>query len=130
MEAIRRSSVVSTASSTVRSFHRGPPGPLPRTQTRSISGGAILAEGVTNFAVDGCSFVDVGGNGVVISGYSRGSRLVNNTFARFGAAAMVVAGRSKLIDLTGGDFPKDTLIESNVAYDGGVSPGRYYRSTL
>jgi hypothetical protein len=70
--------------------------------------------------VDGCEFVDIGGNGVVISGYARGARITNNTFVRFGAAAMAVLGRTKLSDATGGDFPVSTVIESNVAYDGGV----------
>ena len=39
-------------------------------------------QGVEGFEVAGCEFVDVGGNGVVISGYSRSARLTGNTFLR------------------------------------------------
>lgn len=93
-------------------------------------GGAVFAEGVVRFAVRGSTFVDVGGNGVVISGYSRDSTITNSTFVRFGAAAMAVAGRTELIDATGPDHPINTTISHNVARDGGVYLKGYYGPLL
>lgn len=76
--------------------------------------------------VAGCKFEDVGGNGLVISGFGRSVRIENNTFVRFGAAAIAVLGRTKLIDATGGDFPVGTLISRNIAYDGGIYLKGYF----
>lgn len=76
--------------------------------------------------IAGCNFEDLGGNGVVVSGFSRSVRIENNTFSRFGAAAMAVLGRTKLIDATDGDFPSGTVISHNIAFDGGVYLKGYF----
>lgn len=76
--------------------------------------------------ISNSTFVDVGGNGVVISGYSRDSIVANCSFSRFGAAAMAVLGRTKLIDATQGDFPVNTTVAYNVAHDGGVYLKGYF----
>jgi hypothetical protein len=89
-------------------------------------GGAVFAEGVERFKLHNADFVNVGGNGVVISGYARSSAVVNCTLVRFGAAAIVVAGRSNLIDLTDQNHPINTTIANNIASDGGVYLKGYF----
>jgi hypothetical protein len=70
--------------------------------------------------------VDVGGNGIVISGYARNASVTQNSLSRFGAAAIVVAGHSKLVDMTSEDYPKNTVIENNICHDGGVYLKGYF----
>ena len=88
-------------------------------------GGTVFVQGAEGFVLDGCTFQQVGGNGVIISEYSRDARVTRNIFNRIGDTAVLVAGATGYYGPTpwihdDGNYPINTLVEGNFASEIGV----------
>lgn len=83
-------------------------------------GGTLFIEGTVNTLVSNCTFNAVGGNGVFISNYNRGTIIQGNDFKYTGDSAIAAVGSSELIDGTGGNQPRGTQIIGNLAHEIGI----------
>ena len=89
---------------------------------------AVFVEGSERLAVDACAFSRVGGNALMLSGYNRDARIVNNSARWTGATAFAAWGRTDELadggargwDATAGDFPLRTVVEGNLVTETGV----------
>jgi Right handed beta helix region len=89
---------------------------------------ALFFEGVERLVVYNCTVSRAGGNGMMLSGYSRDALLSNNTLRWTGGSAMAAWGRTDEIsdggvhgfDATSGDFPQRTTVSSNLVTETGV----------
>ena len=89
---------------------------------------ALEFEGVERLVIENCTLSRAGGNGIMISGYSRDAVLHNNTVRWTGGSALAVWGRTDELsqggtlgwDATSGDFPQRTLVSSNLVTEVGV----------
>jgi hypothetical protein len=75
---------------------------------------AIVAEGVRNLRVAGCSVDNLGGNGILLRGWSRDAVFANTTFTRLGDSGIVTCGNSDYADLSKLEVPANTRFEGNV----------------
>ena len=82
----------------------------------------VFFEGTEGLVVDKCSFQRLDGNGLMLSGYNKRATISHSDFAWTGGSAIAAWGRTDELsdsgkrgwDATGGDFPYDTQIISNV----------------
>jgi hypothetical protein len=89
---------------------------------------ALFFEGVERLVIENCTLSRAGGNGIMISGYSRDAVLHNNTVRWTGGSALAAWGRTDELsqggtlgwDATSGDFPQRTLVSSNLVTEVGV----------
>eukprot|EP01043_Picozoa_sp_COSAG02_P038060 COSAG02_NODE_2906_length_7773_cov_96.056555_2_plen_115_part_00 len=77
-------------------------------------------EGVIGVSITQCVFEDLGGNALMLAGYVQDSNISDNEFSRIGDSAIVAYGRADGIDLTGGNYPQDNLIEQNHIHTIGI----------
>ena len=82
--------------------------------------GAIFIEGAEGTRVVGILFDSPGGNGVMITGYARGTVVSDSEFKYVGDNVVVLLGRVDLMDALGGTQPRDTLIEGNIMREFGI----------
>jgi hypothetical protein len=89
---------------------------------------AVFFEGVERLVVDNCSILRPGGNGLMMSGYSRDALLANNSVRWVGGTAFAAWGRTDEMsdggvhgfDATAGDFPQRTTVSGNFFAEIGV----------
>jgi len=88
---------------------------------------ALQLEGTEGASVDSCVFERLDGMAVLLSGYNRNTRLTRNSFKWIGDSAMVSWGRTTGDptgqdgwDGTGGDQPRYTVVEYNIASEVGI----------
>ena len=84
-------------------------------------GGAVRLSGTEDVIVRGSLFTNIGGTGVMISGYNRDALIQDNEFVFLGECAIISAGltgnRQNNLD---GDFPARSRIISNYAHEFGL----------
>lgn len=83
-------------------------------------GGAVFIEGAEDIVVQQNNFVRVDGNGIFLSGYSRGVVLDNNSFAYMGDNAMAGWGYTQEHDGTAGEQPRKARLSNNYGHNVGV----------
>ena len=81
---------------------------------------ALVVEGAAGFELAHSTLHELGGNGLLLRGYSRGARVTNNTFRRLGDSGIVTCGNTRYADLSALDVPAGTLIEGNIFAELGV----------
>lgn len=82
-------------------------------------------QGAEDFSLDSCAFRQVGGNGVCVSQYARGTSITRNSFNRIGDSAVLVVGATGYYGDTpwvhdDGEYPINTLVTGNLASEIGV----------
>jgi len=96
-------------------------------------GGAVRFTGSQNCSVVGSLFVNLGGTGVMLSGWNRGSQIADNEFLWLGESAIVSAGLSgDQFDNSAPGVPygESPLIARNFAHEFGLfvkQTGFYYQ---
>lgn len=81
-------------------------------------GGAVRLSGTSGVQILNCTFWSPGGNGLMISGWNRGTRVVGNEFVWTGASAIVAAGTGGALPDGGTPaYPEGTVIEGNLAHE-------------
>ena len=87
-------------------------------------GAAFVIEGAEDIEISQCSFDQPGGNGLLLSDYTRNCSIHSNDFSFSGDSAIVSLGRAqRLVDPenhTDGLFPAGNLISHNWIHDVGV----------
>jgi hypothetical protein len=83
-------------------------------------GGSVFLEGTENATVQQCLFKRVDGNGLFLSGYNRFALVTDNEFVWIGDSAMAAWGYTDEHDGTGGEQPRYTHIQRNVAHELGI----------
>jgi len=85
-------------------------------------GGAVRLSGTRNCSVAGSLFVNLGGNGVMVSGWNRGARVEDSEFLWVGESAVVSAGDPSRHDNSAPSAPvgEGLLLARNVAHELGV----------
>ena len=82
--------------------------------------GVLLFEGTEDILVQGCTFTNIDGNAVFLSGRNRRAVIDRNSFALLGQSAIASWGRSDDWDGTGGQQPRHTRISGNLATEVGL----------
>ena len=67
--------------------------PLLRSDWTIYRGGVILLEGTEDISISNNHFMGVGGNGVFVSNYNRGTNISTNHFEEIGASAIAFVGQ-------------------------------------
>ena len=84
-------------------------------------GGMVVLRGTVGANVTGCTFSAPGGNGIMISGFNRATRVARTSFTFTGASAIVSAGLGGGREDGGGpDFPEGTVVEGCLGREIGV----------
>ena len=83
-------------------------------------GGTLFIEGTVNTLISNCTFYSVGGNGVFISNYNRGTVVQKNEFKYAGDSAIAAVGTTNLIDGTDGNQPRGVQVIGNLAHEVGI----------
>ena len=92
---------------------------------------ALVLNGTVGALVEGCSFVGIGGNAVLISGFNRGATVRNSTFRFVGDSAIVSLGDVDGMNGTALDVPIGSVIAFNVMAELGLyvkQSGGYYHA--
>ena len=79
-------------------------------------GAAVFVQGAEDVAISGCTFDQVDGNGVFLSGHVRNSSVVRNDFVRVGDSAILLvgaSGRHRTNHAANRDYPAFNTIEAN-----------------
>ncbi|HKC16899.1 MAG TPA: PDZ domain-containing protein [Steroidobacteraceae bacterium] len=71
--------------------------PLLRSDWMFARKAAVLVEGATDLTIEAGEFFDLGGNAVVVSGFNRRVRVLNNEFRDIGASAIAFVGRPEAV---------------------------------
>jgi hypothetical protein len=71
--------------------------PLLRSDWCIYRGGAILIENAENVTIRNCSFEQLGGNAIFVSGYAKNIRIEGCTFRHIGASAVCFVGRPESV---------------------------------
>ena len=84
--------------------------------------GALRLTGTRNCSVSGSLFVNVGGSGVVLSGWNRGSAVTDSEFRWVGESAVVSGGDASRHDNSAPDAPvgEGLLLARNLGHELGV----------
>ncbi len=105
-----------------------------------VRAGALFAENTEHITVKDCGFIDMGGNGVMFSGYNRDNQVLHCDFEHIGATGVLVYGhlsavrdpstydndnhKTTISDYRPGpkteEYPRDILIQDNYFYDIGT----------
>ena len=88
----------------------------------------IFAQNTENLIVTNCRFQRVSGNGLILSAYNSRAQITHNDFSWVGGSAIIAWGFTDEIsdggihgmDGTDGNFPRWTLVESNVFREVGI----------
>ncbi|WP_299941710.1 PDZ domain-containing protein [uncultured Microbulbifer sp.] len=111
--------------------------PLLRSDWTLYRGGAIFIENAEDVQLDNNRLIDLGGNGVVVSGYARNIRITTNHFSQLGASAISFVGKASSVrspafqyhqsvqlsdmDREPGpkspEYPSHSLVEDNLIHD-------------
>jgi hypothetical protein len=87
-------------------------------------GAAVVVEGAEDIQISNCTFDQPGGNGLLLSDYTRNCSITSNDFGFSGDSAIVSVGRAqRLVDPenhTDGLFPAGNLVSHNYIHDVGV----------
>lgn len=94
-------------------------------------GGAVFAENVDNMVVDACTFEQLGGNALFLSGHAHNTVVSNSEFAWIGDSAIAAVGYTRfhttgdkngtdLMDGTDGNQPRGTVLVSNIVREIGI----------
>ena len=84
-------------------------------------GGQVRLSGTQGVSVVNCTFFAPGGNGLMVSGYNRATRVLDSEFAYTGASAIVSAGLGGgALDAGAPNFPEGLLIQGCVGREIGV----------
>ena len=90
---------------------------------------AVMLSGAAGVSISGCAFSGLGGNAVLLRGWTRDVVVENSTFDRIGESAIVTAGRADLADLSALDVPVGTRVSgcafSNLGVDVKQAGGIY-----
>jgi hypothetical protein len=71
--------------------------PLLRSDWCIYRGGAILIENAENVTIRNCTFEQLGGNAIFVSGYAKNIRIEGCTFRHIGASAVCFVGRPESV---------------------------------
>lgn len=74
----------------------------------------------TGVQITGCTFEQIGGNGILLSNAARDNQITNNEFVQCGDSAVVSIGSSVGVDGTGQTYPARNLISNNHMHEIGV----------
>ena len=83
-------------------------------------GAALELVDARNVTVEGCTFEQVGGNGVLLSNAVVGSVIDGNHFHRTGDSAIVSVGTVMGMNGTAATFPDSNVISSNLMHEIGI----------
>ena len=75
--------------------------------------GALTVSNAEDVTIAQCSFSNVGGSAVVVSGHALGVQVVDNSVVGAGAHGVLVLGFSQLVDATGANIPRGTRVAGN-----------------
>ena len=92
---------------------------------------AVVLRGTAGAAVEGCSFVGLGGNALLLHGWNRGAVVANSLFRFVGDSAIVSVGRTEGIDGTAQDVPAGTTVAGCLGSELGLytkQSGFYYHA--
>lgn len=87
---------------------------------------ALFFEGTKNLNVTGCTIERVDGNGLMLSGYTRGAVVAQNEFVWIGDTAMATWGYTKEVDGvqgndgTDGNQPRGSVFRENLVHENGA----------
>lgn len=95
--------------STILEGHRVPGGGDLAAHPR----GAVTVSGVEGVTIANCSFTDVGGSAVVVTGHALGVQVVDSSFGGAGAHSVLILGTSLLNDATGPELPRGVRVAGN-----------------
>lgn len=85
--------------------------PLLRSDWRIYRGGALLLKGTDSCSIQDCTFHDLGGNAVMVSGYNKKSVIRGCYFYQLGANAICFIGSEKSVRSPINNY------EGHIAYD-------------
>lgn len=105
-----------------------------------VRAGAVFMENTEDICIQGCSFEDIGGNGITMSGYNQENTVDDCSFAHVGATGVLVMGKlsavrdasaydgenhkTQIQDFVPGpaseDYPRRIRIENSYFYDIGT----------
>ena len=80
-------------------------------------GGSIFLENTTNCTVSNNAFINLDGNGIILSGYNRNTTLYRNEFEGLGDNVMAAWGYTDNYDGRNGLQPRNTFIIENYVHD-------------
>jgi hypothetical protein len=88
-------------------------------------GGTVSIEGAEHVNVSNCFFDQAGGNGVLVSRYTRSVSVVGNEMHRIGDSGVVVVGDLKYMTDTpwehlDGQYPTNTVVKNNLIHELGI----------
>jgi hypothetical protein len=98
--------------------------------------GAVIATGTEAFTMQGCLITRADGQGLLLEGYHRGARILENHFDWIGSHALVSWGKTSPClnencsrkvpnggdgpDGRNGEQPRGTLVQGNIVHDTGI----------
>ena len=83
--------------------------------------GAIFIENSVNVSIRNCKFIQLGGNGIFLSGLTKNVRIEHNELAYIGDSAIATVGRIDMADgYTVDTYPHGTIIDGNHIHDIGL----------
>lgn len=102
-----------------------------------VRGGAVFMENAEKIRIEDCTFEDMGGNAIMMSGYQKDNQVSNCDFCHIGATGVLIAGKlcavrnastydgenhqTKIRDFLPGpaseDYPREIMISDNYFYD-------------
>jgi hypothetical protein len=102
--------------------------PLLKSDWTIARAGTVYMQDAENITVRNCTFSNIGGNGVFMSGHNRNNSVQNSDFTNMGATAIAICGDStaarKLPDYTPGpandNYPKNINVTYCYMYDNGM----------
>jgi hypothetical protein len=83
-------------------------------------GAALLIQDAENVTISGCTFDQVGGNGIIFSNHVAFSSLVDNNIIHSGDSAIVLLGSTNGVDGSAPTYPNHNLIARNWLHETGV----------
>lgn len=125
---------------TARTLFTGKYERILRSDWGIVRAGVLYMENAENIAVKNCSFHQIGGNAITLSGFNKDHVIEHNDFTAIGATGVLVAGLTKAVrdpseydnnchkttisDFTIGpktdDYSRNILISNNYFYDIGT----------
>jgi len=117
-----------TFTHTHRTLFTRPYEPLLKSDWTIARAGAVYMQDAENITVRNCTFSNIGGNGVFMSGHNRNHSVQNCDFTNMGATAVAICGDStaarKLPDYTPGpandNYPKNIGVTYCYMYNNGM----------
>ena len=80
-------------------------------------GASIFLENTTNCTISNSAFINLDGNGIILSGYNRNTTISRNEFEGLGDNVMAAWGYTKDYDGTDGLQPRNSYIIENYVHD-------------